>query len=131
MFTQARCNKVSRFAGSLYVNADVAFDYSLRKSSTALAKLREKLFLLWGDLEERKTTNLAALKEVDGNSRPTEKGKAPNNLPFECCLKEYGVKKKTPDTVEKDGKDDKLESADENEGWVWERRWRMFGTTII
>ena len=35
--------------------------YSLRKNDQALAELREKLFILWGDLEERKTREAAAV----------------------------------------------------------------------
>ncbi len=50
---------------------------SLRKDPQALARLREKLFVLWGDLEE--------LKASGSNDMPS-------NTAFECCIKEYGVK---------------------------------------
>ncbi|KAL8792673.1 MAG: hypothetical protein Q9195_004733 [Heterodermia aff. obscurata] len=66
----------------------------LHTSPTPLSTLREKLFLLWGDLEERKTSS--QLNEA-------------RSKPFTCCLQEYGVR---------------------SEGG-WERRWRMFGVTII
>ncbi|MCJ1479389.1 hypothetical protein MMC13_008074 [Lambiella insularis] len=91
---------------------------NLRKSSNVLSQLREKLFILWGDLEEHKT-RAGALQERDPN-RDTRAisdgtgtegkvaGSKPRTIPFQCCLKEYGVKEQ--------GK--------------WKRRFRMFGTTI-
>ncbi|MCJ1281522.1 hypothetical protein MMC26_000842 [Xylographa opegraphella] len=92
---------------------------NLRNSSTALPELREKLFILWGDLEERKF-GTRTLSENNANSAVhmreadyvNEKGLTDSPLrtpPFQCCIKEYGVR------VE--GK--------------WERRFRIFGTTIL
>ncbi|KAL9126103.1 MAG: hypothetical protein Q9217_004790, partial [Psora testacea] len=40
---------------------------NLRKNPDALVTLREKLFLLWGDLEERKQDGRNVLEERDGN----------------------------------------------------------------
>lgn len=54
----------------------------LRNQPQELAKLREKLFVLWGDLEERK--------------RAGEKAGLASSRPFECLVKEYGVLQ--PDT---------------------------------
>ncbi|KAI4138163.1 MAG: hypothetical protein LQ341_004786, partial [Variospora aurantia] len=54
---------------------------NLRHRPQALAALRERLFLLWGDLEERKSGGL--------QGSGTAKG-----LPFECCIKEYGIRSK-------------------------------------
>lgn len=108
---------------------------SLRKSPVALDTLREKLFLLWGDLEERKARDRTALKRVEGNSASPSKFEAPRMRPFQCCLKEYGVKKR----IQRSTDDKSGESEDESGGeqrrqnrdeWVWERRWRMFGCTI-
>lgn len=42
--------------------------------------LREKLFFLWGELEE------------DKNSGDLAAGKPTKNKPFICCIQEYGVK---------------------------------------
>jgi protection-of-telomeres protein 1 len=44
-----------------------------------LRDLREKLFLLWGEVEEKKQAN-----ELDTN-------KPPSNKPFDCCIQEYGI----------------------------------------
>ena len=103
--------------------------YSLRKSPTALATLREKLFLMWGDLEERKSRKVIALKDADGNPRPMNKEEAPKCKPFECCLKEYGIKAKALRSIGPQRRSD-ANFTDEDD-WVWKRRWRMFGTTIV
>lgn len=85
------------------------------------------MFILWGDLEERKTAAAeAALAEKDLNS--TSDAHAPvvsSAQPFECCVKEYG-------TPIKLGAAEEGEDADEETAWTgWQRRWRMFGTTIV
>lgn len=106
----------------------------LRKSPAALDTLREKLFLLWGDLEERKAREATALKQIDGNSASPRKGEAPRMKPFQCCLKEYGVKKRIQRTIEENGSGSEDQSGDELErdrdDWIWKRRWRMFGCII-
>jgi protection of telomeres protein 1 len=103
--------------------------------------LREKLFILWGDLEERKSSiEVEALKELT----PNKKIKATNDSvakgggmsrvdlaqssakPFECCIKEYGVLEK---------RRQKSSNATQNEDFgkyegTWLRRFRMFETTI-
>ena len=48
----------------------------LRKDSNSLAQLREKLFILWGNLEDVK-----AGREMKLSSRP-----------FETCVREYGLR---------------------------------------
>jgi protection-of-telomeres protein 1 len=50
----------------------------LRKDQNALNQLKEKLFTLWGDLEELKSAG-----KLEGS---------PSNKPFECCIMEFGVK---------------------------------------
>ncbi|CAD6576115.1 MAG: hypothetical protein ASARMPREDX12_007733 [Alectoria sarmentosa] len=107
----------------------------LRKSPAALDTLREKLFLLWGDLEERKARDASALKKVNGNSASPGKGEAPRMKPFQCCLKEYGVKKRIQRITEEIASESEEGSGNEHEhdrnDWIWERRWRMFGCTIF
>lgn len=102
---------------------------NLHASPAALAALREKLFLLWGNLEEQKMKSLevenSALKEIDGNEHGTGKrrGAVARGRPFQCCLKEYGVKvwREEGGSVSRDDGDPRL----------WERRWRMWGCTIV
>ncbi|KAL9003250.1 MAG: hypothetical protein Q9188_003865 [Gyalolechia gomerana] len=98
---------------------------NLHRKPQALAALRERLFLLWGDLEERKR---------DGSSAG-EGGKT-RSMPFECCIKEYGVRSRKgwrERAVKDDERSDaeKEEDADEEHNWGWERRFAMFGTTIL
>ena len=96
----------------------------LRENPQTLAQLREKMFLLWGDLEERKSAEGRALKERSGNGlgagggakaegkeveEPKEKEKAATR-PFTCCIREYGV---------------------QNGSGVWERRFALRDTTIM
>ncbi|KAK5167815.1 uncharacterized protein LTR77_007514 [Saxophila tyrrhenica] len=54
---------------------DVPDPGDLRQDRKLLAKVREKLCILWGNVEEK------------------GEEEAVSNLPFECCVKEYGVLK--------------------------------------
>lgn len=73
----------------------------LEEHHVLLRRLREKLFVLWGNLQEKK---------------PWEDL---SNVPFECCIQEYGIeeelddRKKDPATL------------------GWRRMYGMFGTTIL
>jgi len=101
----------------------------LREDATLLNQLREKLYILWGDLEERKRSEdehgeddgdgdrtAAKRAKLDGAQQQGEEQKQqPSNLPFNCCLQEYGV-------VREGGKPEEI--AD------WERQYMMFGVTI-
>lgn len=50
-----------------------------KHAKKALAKLREKLFILWGDLEEKKDPKTEqVMSDV-------------TNMPFECIIAEYGL----------------------------------------
>lgn len=92
----------------------------LRRKPLRLAALGEKLFLLWGDLEERMN---AAIEGKDG-----EGGKGVRSMPFVCCIKEYGIRSsRKPRNCDGDVRGES--EQEENHGW--ERRFRMFGTTIL
>jgi hypothetical protein len=73
----------------------------LHVSQALLSKVKQQLFLLWGNLEEKKED-----EEV-------------SNRPFECCLMEYGVDMDTDDP----------ERATTRFGY--RRFYAMFGTTIL
>ena len=125
----------------MYVAAYLS--HSLRRSSTALGKLREKLFLLWGDLEERKARKSTTLQQINGNVCSPKKEITAQSRPFQCCLKEYGIKKRTKLAVEEVDNDSGNDSGSDvgsqtdqdlsriKSGWTWERKWMMFGCTII
>ncbi|KAH9826648.1 ssDNA-binding domain of telomere protection protein [Teratosphaeria destructans] len=76
----------------------------LRRHGALLARLREKLCVLWGDVEER-------VEKGEGE------GEGVSNLPFECCVMEFGVP--VGDGEEGDA------------GFGFRRVYRMFGTTIL
>ncbi|KAM0722715.1 hypothetical protein Q7P37_002156 [Cladosporium fusiforme] len=94
----------------------------LRKDTALLKKLREKLYILWGDLEERKRADWdeeegrkakRAKLAVEGADQ-AEDGK-PSNRPFNCCVIEYGE-------LREGGRKDDI--AD------WERQYMLFGVLI-
>jgi len=95
---------------------------SLHHNDRALEELREKLFILWGELEERKRK---AIEEGKPNAQPVMPGPL---VPIVCCIKEYGVRcshKQDPDRMQTD------EPDCGHEGCLgWERRFAMFETTI-
>lgn len=76
----------------------------LAHNSALLTQLREKLFLLWGNLEERVGD---------------EDGQVLSNLPFECCIYEYGIPLSEEDPAQ--------EAALEG----WKRMYALEGTSIL
>lgn len=105
--------------------------------------LRERLFTLWGDLEEHKARKIAEQKAArkrrpgdipppmdssDGEADQTRgsgaKAKADepavSNNPFTCCIKQYGVRVREDDPA----------LANAGEGKRWERVFGLFGTKI-
>ena len=81
----------------------------LRNRPQELAILREKLFVLWGDLQERKESQSQSLDAVSRGA---------SAKPFECCIKEYGIPLRDAD-------------GNINNALEYERMFRMFGTTIM
>lgn len=58
--------------------------------------------------------------------KPSPALKGVSNKVFECCLKEYGVPVRKADS----GKTARR-GSDADDTRTWERRFRMFGTTIM
>ncbi|KAL8853913.1 MAG: hypothetical protein Q9221_001220 [Calogaya cf. arnoldii] len=83
----------------------------LRRKPWKLAALGKKLFLLWGDLEQQ--------MDAAFESKGSEGVAGVRSMPFVCCIKEYGVRCNARRESEQE----------ENHGW--ERRFRLFGTTIL
>lgn len=90
---------------------------NLRRNGKALARLREKMFVLWGDLQERieEEVKTTAAGTVNGTVGAQAVGGGANSQPFECYIAEYGVKKhSTAGDVAED----------------WERCWKMVHTSV-
>lgn len=140
-----------------------------------MSQVREKLYILWGDLEEHKSaqasllqrqlgnpapaippssydttlpsspvrragdqpdpdsdkeneiqqarikTKKTASKEENKNQVPATLGSLVKNKGFTCCIKQYGVKVPEEDPSK----------ANAGDGQKWERKFGLFGTTII
>lgn len=130
---------VNNMEAQYLTNLDAA---DLREDEGTLLALREKLFTLWGELEERKHWELAREAEArkrkpgaappssqsddeHGSNRRGSKAKtdfAPKvaNKPFACCIRQYGVRKEEPDPA----------LADAGPGQRWQRVFGLFGTKI-
>ncbi|PYH44006.1 telomere-binding alpha subunit central domain protein [Aspergillus saccharolyticus JOP 1030-1] len=94
----------------------------LRKDSVVLGNLREKLFHLWGNLEELKRE--AKNEGADGILQGLG---ALSQQPFNCCIKEYGVRcMHRAITVE----ENIGVGCTQEDCFGWERRFAMFMTTI-
>lgn len=114
----------------------------LAADAGALARLRDAMFLLWGDLEERKSAFLAAhplaLGTGDGDDEDDAEwsclraGIVPDNRAFEACVGEFGVpvgrRGAEGDEMDVDGAGEEWEGGGEGMGWV--RMWKLFGTKI-
>lgn len=90
----------------------------LREDKDLLNQLREKLYILWGDLEERKreeheAERAAKRAKLDDENKSDQQ---PSNLPFNCCLQEYGALR---------------EGGQAEEIADWERQFMMSGVTIL
>jgi protection of telomeres protein 1 len=79
----------------------------LRENEQTLNELREKLFVLWGDLQERKESAL-----IDSARMSQVRAR-----PFECLIKEYGIQTRECAGAQKSDLD-------------YQRMFAMWGTTI-
>ncbi|KAG5926031.1 hypothetical protein E4U42_003717 [Claviceps africana] len=139
-----KCSKKSLWAvvdnqsAQMLLNLDAS---DLRHDDANLGRLRQKMFILWGDLEEYKAQlenqAMQARRPSDGLGRgppadSDDEAKAPakqqgpvahmknalSNRSFGCCIRQYGVRVDAGD-VGKDG------------GPVgWQRMFGLFGTKI-
>lgn len=82
----------------------------LKDSPQAFATLKEKLFVLWGDLEEKKMEHSKTGQELQNE------GVVISCKPFECLIKEYGVNARTKEGLIVDDE--------------WERMFGLFKTNI-
>ncbi|KAJ4250520.1 hypothetical protein NW762_011774 [Fusarium torreyae] len=105
---------------------------NMRQDKEALTALREKMWLLWGNLEEEKLAAQEAAKkgqppcDSDGEDQQhpetTKSGKAQlSNRAFPCCIQQYGIKVTEPAPSK----------ADAGDGKRWQRMFRLFGVRIV
>ncbi|KAG7127840.1 Protection of telomeres protein 1 like [Verticillium longisporum] len=122
----------------------------LRKHPDTLSQLRERLFTLWGNLEELKSKQTAKPKAKKPPPKPNNgpppdssdeegvktrreedtttgdahgspnPGLAAQNRPFSCCVRQYGVRVPEEDP----------QKANAGEGKRWERAYGLFGTKV-
>ncbi|KAI9827357.1 MAG: hypothetical protein M1819_007000 [Sarea resinae] len=122
----------------------------LHKNPFALNRFRERLFILWGDLEERKAAAAKhepePLRSKDSNQQvekrkgieknePTmgEVGRMnfkPSSRAFECCIYEYGVEAQDSLKAIQDGKEIPWWKG-EQPIRGWQRVFRIFNTAIL
>ncbi|QUC18856.1 uncharacterized protein UV8b_03097 [Ustilaginoidea virens] len=126
---------VDNQSAQMLLNLDAS---DLRNDDENLGQLRQRLFLLWGDLEEYQITleDQAPVGRRRGDDRPPadsdDEGEAQSrakavrrqlgvsNRPFACCIRQYGVRVKEDD----EGR------ADAGGGGRWQRMFGLFGTRI-
>jgi protection of telomeres protein 1 len=104
----------------------------LRENVQNLDALREKMFTLWGNLEEHKAKqharHLAMAARTPGDKPPLDDSDDEGNLttdqvsnkPFMCCIQQYGVRLPEEDP----------RKAVAGAGRTWQRTFAMFGTKI-
>lgn len=120
---------VDNQAAQCLTNLDAS---DLTRDPENLETLRQRMFYLWGNLEEQKTArdekSAQAKQMVNGDQPPpssdddeadTQIGKI-TNRPFSCCVRQYGIKVRENDP----GK------ADAGNGYRWVRMFGLYGTRI-
>lgn len=121
---------VDNQAAQCLMNLDAS---DLKRDPETMDNLRQRLFLVWGELEEHKVREeekrekaVQAAKmgqapdDSDDEEGPQMVDSKVTNRPFSCCIRQYGVKVREPDQ----GK------ADAGEGRRWQRMFGLYGTRI-
>lgn len=124
---------VDNLEGQLLTDLD-ALDLRSNGNANVLEMLRQRMFILWGDLEERKSASegnksntrwpeppAISDDEDDGGGPEHVPGLSQaSNKPFACCIRQYGVK-----VTAEEG-----EEANAGEGKKWQRVFGLFGIKI-
>lgn len=124
---------VDNLEGQLLTDLD-ALDLRADGNANVLEMLRQRLFILWGDLEESKSAAEARKSNTSWKQRPALSDDEDNgggtghvpglsqtsNKPFACCIRQYGVK-----ITAEEG-----EEANAGEGKKWQRVFGLFGIKI-
>jgi protection-of-telomeres protein 1 len=103
---------------------------NLRQDKELLSTLRDQMFTLWGNLEEKKTAAQEAVRKGkppvdsdDENEQKTggnESKTQLTNRSFACCIQQYGIKVTESDPSK----------ASAGNGKRWQRIFGLFGTMI-
>lgn len=110
-----------------------ANDLRSEDNAGLLERLRQQMFILWGDLEERKAAvearkgkngwnKVPPLSDEEDDVDETEHGPGmikASNKPFACCIRQYGVKEEAEE-----------EEGNAGERTKWQRVFGLFGTKI-
>ncbi|KAL2838288.1 hypothetical protein BJY01DRAFT_237526 [Aspergillus pseudoustus] len=111
---------VSNLAAQYLLRLDAE---DLKKSPGKLNGLRDKLFLLWGNLEEIKSKALEEGKTAPDLSLLT-------SVPFNCCIKEYGITcnhmRGSNDSYNGEGS----RACTDDDCFGWEKRYGLFKTSV-
>ncbi|ROV87692.1 hypothetical protein VMCG_10565 [Cytospora schulzeri] len=124
---------VDNLEGQLLTDLD-AVDLRSDDHVNVLEMLRQRMFILWGDLEERKSDIEARKSNICWKKPPAHSddedngggaGHVPSlsqtsNKPFTCCIRQYGVK-----VMAEEG-----EEANAGDGKKWQRVFGLFGIKI-
>ncbi|KAG6033936.1 hypothetical protein E4U41_006770 [Claviceps citrina] len=128
---------VDNQSAQMLLNLDAS---DLRKDDVNLGRLRQRMFVLWGELEERKArleNRALRARPLDYAGPPADSDDeaeaplarrgpvvmdavGPPNQPFGCCIRQYGVKLHTGD-VDQGGNEPPVR---------WQRMFGLFGTRI-
>lgn len=107
----------------------------LSEDPDSLETLRQRMFLLWGELEEKKAqeqqngradgpppdSDDEAPATKGGDKQQPKQQKHETNLPFSCCVRQFGIKVPEADQ----------NRADAGDGQRWMRVFGLYGTRII
>jgi protection of telomeres protein 1 len=101
---------------------------SLKQNTQDLVNLRHMLAKLWGNVEECKVRETKT-KDLPNNEPPPSSEEAadetatlhvPQNKPFECCVRQFGVQVSETDE----------DAANAGPGTRWQRMYGLFGTKL-
>ncbi|KAG6096848.1 hypothetical protein E4U31_005294 [Claviceps sp. LM219 group G6] len=123
---------VDNLSAQMLLNLDAT---DLRHDDATLGRLRQRMFILWGDLEEHKAqaqnrtlqtkpyTKVGPPADSDDEAEDAvEQGSvvhAVSNRPFGCCIRQYGVRQ-----------DARRVEEDSGGPAPWQRMFGLFGTRI-
>ncbi|KAF5602791.1 protection of telomeres 1 [Fusarium pseudocircinatum] len=105
---------------------------NLRRDKQVLVNLRDKMFTLWGNLEEKKAAAQEAARKgnppADSDDEDQQEPELKNsgktqltNRAFPCCIKQYGIKVAEPEPSQ----------ANAGDGKRWRRMFQLFGARIV